>query len=142
MLIQLGRYEEAQTKTQQIEKTQQKRFGGNDHNIPCCKLILASLSLHSGYISTSRKYHGIAYDWALARDAKQVLCWSALVKARIEIKDDKNTLLQDAQTAITEGLKIARECGYGIYHTLGSSRARSILLYHTFQSQPIHRLHR
>jgi hypothetical protein len=71
-----------------------------------------------------------AHNWALARDAKEILCWAALIKARIELAGLKvqgsgvrrqgsgvgEGRLQAAQDALDEGLKIARDCGYGIYH--------------------------
>ncbi|MDA0810351.1 MAG: hypothetical protein O2983_13190 [Planctomycetota bacterium] len=110
-----------------------------------------------------------ARDWALARDAKQVLCWSALVQARLELAQCSHLAPRDepgaetapesehrparqsdtagpteipqaesfqdspstptaahlaerdgnyaaAQSAIDDGLKIARACGFSLYH--------------------------
>jgi hypothetical protein len=67
--------------------------------------------------------YGLTHNWALARDSKETLCWAALVKARIELAiassqqpQTRHEPLQVAQDALTEGLKIARDCGFGIHH--------------------------
>ncbi|HEV7509428.1 MAG TPA: toll/interleukin-1 receptor domain-containing protein [Thermoanaerobaculia bacterium] len=62
----------------------------------------------------------------LQRDAKGPLCWAALVRAKIEISafsaqqpanhEAVRGSLAHAASALEEGLRIARECGYGIYH--------------------------
>jgi hypothetical protein len=78
-------------------------------------------------------------------DANEVQCWSALVEAKIELatadkvgvraseglKDDESHLLahRDCVDPIEQGLKIARDCGYGLYHIdLLLERARLHLL--------------
>jgi len=81
-----------------------------------------------------------AQDWAVARDAKEVLCWAALVRGRVELsafsgqrsageEEEAEEHIEAAGVAIEEGLRIARECGYGIYHIdLLAERARLALL--------------
>ena len=84
-------------------------------------------------------------DWAMDRDAKEALCWFALAQARLELAkgteietEDRearkeNTTLADSaafcSNHLEEGLKIARDCGYGLYHIdLLLERARLQLL--------------
>ena len=153
----------------------------------CCRICRGeSLDL-----STRESLCQSARDWAVARDAKEVLCWSALVQARLELaaalrperakhispgqrpglpehenpqalkgrhKEQPSDLsrpyrapddhgesgsqgdalgyhvadpsgLKNANASITEGLKIARDCGFGLYHVdLLLERARLHLL--------------
>jgi len=66
-----------------------------------------------------------AREWAVARDARETLCRCVLVQARIELSaisghhsatdGERAEHLIAAETSITEGLKIARDCGYGLY---------------------------
>ena len=80
-----------------------------------------------------------AREWALERDAMELFCWSALVQARIELStisdqqsaqnSERAEHLTLSNASITEGLKIARDCGYGLYHIdLLLERARLDLL--------------
>ena len=51
---------------------------------PQVNLLLADLARERGDLPAARKLLAEAHDWAIARDAKQPLCWSALVRAKIE----------------------------------------------------------
>jgi hypothetical protein len=72
-----------------------------------------------------------AHAWALERDAKEVLCGSALVQARIELAQAFAVARSESDHAacqpphdhrdacrrlLADGIRIARECGFGIYH--------------------------
>jgi hypothetical protein len=68
----------------------------------------------------------LAYEWAIAHEARSFLCRCALARARILISryhlhqsgsaTNLEEILSDAESSVTYGLKIARDCGYGIYH--------------------------
>lgn len=64
-------------------------------------LLLADLACERDNQHTAERYLGEARSWAAARDAKEVLCWSNLV---------------DARTALEDGLRIARDCGFSLFH--------------------------
>jgi tetratricopeptide (TPR) repeat protein len=91
-----------------------------------CQLILALLARKRGELTAARELLLEAQEWALQRDAKEPLCWSALVRAKIELSEFSGQHLTDqeasraslarARSALEEGLRIARDCGYGIYH--------------------------
>lgn len=110
-----------------------------------CNLIMAELRLASGDLLLAADLWTQARDWALARDAKAVLCWSYLVEAQHalanaagigtegrEDRKEKDTFADFAafcSKALKFGLKIARDCGYGLYHIdLLLARARLHLL--------------
>ena len=63
-----------------------------------------------------------ASDWALERDAKEVLCWSAMLRGRLELArfgadgGARSDSVQQAAVATEEGLRIARDCGYAVFH--------------------------
>ncbi|MCP4583574.1 MAG: toll/interleukin-1 receptor domain-containing protein [candidate division Zixibacteria bacterium] len=103
------------------------KFGGDLHqDIPKCNLILADIARNKGSYKEARRFYGQAHEWAIARDAKELLCWAALAQAKIaydEAKQKKNItkgkrakLLEEAYSSIEEGLNIARDCGFGIFH--------------------------
>ena len=76
-------------------------------------LIQADLARERHDLDTARQFLDAAHEWALARDAKETLCWAARVRARIA-RDAEAP--DDARRAVEEGLRIARDCGFGIYH--------------------------
>jgi hypothetical protein len=106
---------------------------------PLCQLVLASLATFEGNLRHAAETLTVAHEWALQRADKELLCWSALVKSRIELLSIRNKQsveeykggdqLTAAEAAIDQGLKIARDCGYGLYHIdLLLERARLHLL--------------
>ncbi|MEM9266737.1 MAG: hypothetical protein AAGA46_14550, partial [Cyanobacteria bacterium P01_F01_bin.13] len=144
LLSHLGRHGEAQRLTEaNKEICTQQGFG---FDIPKCNLVLAELFLSSDEIPLSRSCYAEAHNWALARDSKEILCWAALLKVRIELavteaevrgqeSGVRKESLQAAQDALNEGLKIARDCGYGIYHIdLLLEQARLHLLQGNYQA--------
>jgi tetratricopeptide (TPR) repeat protein len=57
-----------------------------------------------------------ALKWAIRCDVKPVLCQCYLIRGRIALSTDSRESLTTAELAISQGLKIARDCGYGLYH--------------------------
>lgn len=99
-----------------------KLYGPADMYVPMCRLLLAELSLRRGDAEDAADELQQACDWALARDAKEVLCWSALFRGRLELArlsehgGARSDSLQHAVVATEEGLRIARDCGYAVFH--------------------------
>jgi len=88
-------------------------------------LILADISIQEGKVSAAQALLDSAYRWALNGGETDLLCWSALVRAKIELAACSDQCLGEASAratfshvaaALEDGLRIARECGYGIYH--------------------------
>jgi len=143
LLARLGRRGESQRLTE-ANLAVLAPWGEDDPDKAKCRLILALLQLASGDVSAAERLSYAVRDWALARDAKEVLCWSALVQARIELARFSPPLpwrgegespvshrpnhpspnlsppgerdFSSAQAALDEGLKIARACGFSLYH--------------------------
>jgi tetratricopeptide (TPR) repeat protein len=89
-------------------------------------LVLADISIHEGNISAARVYLDSAYRWALDGGENELLCWSALVRTKMELasfsdQPSANPMnppegLEHLMATLEGGLRIARDCGYGIYH--------------------------
>ena len=74
---------------QAIQIFRRSDFGANDIVTPKCQLVLSSLSLAGSFSGSSSSGSSAALwtqarEWALDRDAKDVLCWSFLVEARFQ----------------------------------------------------------
>ena len=97
-------------------------YGPTDNYAPMCRLLLAELSLRRGETDDAADELQQACDWALERDAKEVLCWSAMLRGRLELArfgEDGGVAsgsVQPAAAATEEGLRIARDCGYAVFH--------------------------
>lgn len=123
LLSRLGHTEQAKQLTLANHKTCIEVTGVERHFFFApCHLLLAELECES---SAARDLLHEAHVWALQHDAKESLCWSALVLARIELSTFRENLAEPtdfppnlvrAAVALEEGLRLARECGYGIYH--------------------------
>lgn len=122
LLGRLGQYKEAARLTEANKDILNQYYGAQHQDIPKCNLILASLAHEQGNNTSARNLLVQAHEWAIARDDKQVLCWSTLVRARITLdeallkQENKPQLFQRSHDSMEEGLRIARDCGYGIYH--------------------------
>jgi tetratricopeptide (TPR) repeat protein len=151
LIARLGRLQEAKRLTEANQEILVNGWGSDHHDVPKCQLVLSSLLIErsgspSSAAGSSADLWTQARDWALARDAKEVLCWSCLVEAQHALATYKHeaqasesessgdpethSLALRACTAAREsGLKIARDCGYGPYHIdLLLQRARLHLL--------------
>jgi len=141
LLAHLGHNREATRLTEENQRACIRAVGTPDHIVsPDIRLILSGLARERGELAEARQLLAQAHDWAVARDAKEVLCWAALVRGRIELsafslqrsagnEEDAKAHLEAAGAAIEEGLRIARECGFGIFHVdLLVERARVALM--------------
>lgn len=127
LLTRLGRHDEAVRLTQANKEVLRAAFG-TSHSIPKCDLVLADLARERGDLAGARDLLVQALDWAMARDQKEVLCWAALVRARIQLSafrqqqsahsEERGVAkpLAQAIALVDEGLRIARDCGFGIFH--------------------------
>jgi tetratricopeptide (TPR) repeat protein len=131
LLTRLDRHAEALRLTEANKEILLEHGGPQDDDVPKCHLVLADLACKRGDWILARNLCHQAHSWALERDAKEVLCRSALVHARIELdealavaqsKSDgtvaqpPNEYVLACRRVLAEGLHIACECGYGIYH--------------------------
>lgn len=125
LLIRLGRNEEATSLAETNKKICFGLHGENNQFSTSCDLILADLARERRDFDAARRLLDAAHEWALARDAKEPLCWAALVRARLErdraraawrAEGASPPAYDDARRAVEDGLRIARDCGYGIYH--------------------------
>jgi len=132
LLARLGRRDEA-TRLTEANLTILEPWGPDDPDKARCNLIFSDLHREAGDLARAEALRASAHDWAVARDAREVLCWSALVQARIALarstgvppvipSEDNHTPNPASRAgspcydALTDGLKIARDCGYGLYH--------------------------
>ena len=125
LLTYLDRHTQARQSTDANKDAAARYLGENDVVTPKCNLVLSVLDIEFGDVSSANHRWTQARDWALARDAKEVLCWSCLVEAEKELsaisgqqsaKEEQKKHLAAAHTALESGLKIARDCGFGLYH--------------------------
>ncbi len=107
LLARLGQNEEA---TRLTETNQEMCEVVHQRDGCFCRLLLGNLVRKLHDLDAARQLLDAAHEWAIARDAREPLCWAALVRARLEPSPD------DACRAIEDGLRIARDCGFGIYH--------------------------
>ena len=157
LLARLGQNDEATRLTEANRSICGELFGPAEPSTPKCSFILADLARERGDLAAARDFVAQAHDWAVARDAKEPLCWAALVRARIALdavggaslpRDGREIVggaslpreetergpetarpQAEAEAALQEGLRIARECGYGIFHIdlLAESARRHLL---------------
>lgn len=131
LLGRLGRSREAEQLTVMNINVLIKEIGRGSHHIPPCQLVLADLTRRRGDLISARNLESQAHDWAIARDAKELLCWAALVRAQIAVSAGQPDA---AFRHSSEGLLLARDCGYGIFHIdLQNTLAES----HLLASQPV-----
>jgi hypothetical protein len=125
LLAQLGEVERARRLTEANVKLLEEMFGRQTATIQRCHCLLADLARRSGDLAGARALLGKAQDWALARDARELLCWAALVRGRIAVAealgpgDAGPTPPQppaETSSAVEEGLRIARGDGYAVAH--------------------------
>lgn len=124
LLARLGRRDEA---TRLTETNEQMHLSAKiDIQLPHCRLILSDLHREAGDLAQAETPHTWAHDWAVARDAKEVRCWAALVEVRIAACGMRNrhatplsnppSAIPNPPAALDHGLALARDCGFGIFH--------------------------
>jgi hypothetical protein len=127
LLARLGRHEEAARLTEANKASLRLILGEQHHYLPRCDLLLARLARARGDLPTARELQHQAQEWALARDAKEVLCWSAWEGGNIALAEARRKAdgpygpqttryLDEARHAAEEGLRTARDCGFGIFN--------------------------
>ncbi len=127
LLARLGRDQEAAQLTEANKVVLRHIFGEQHHYLPRCNLLLAGLARVRGEFSTARILQHEAQEWAVARDAREVLCWVAWEGGSIALADARRKAdgpagpetvrcLREARHAADEGLRLAREGGFGIIH--------------------------
>ena len=140
LLARLGRRDEATRLTEanlEIWGTEHQADGAK------CNLILSELHREAGVLAQAETLHDSAHDWAVARDAKEVRCWAALVEVRMAVRAMLNrqatpsslppAAIPNPPAALADGLALARDCGFGIFHIdLLLERAR----WHLFGDAP------
>lgn len=114
---------------QQRSKRGEQSFVATKHN-----LLLSEMTWPHDE-QQARELISNADNWAAARNAKEIICASSVVAARIELsttghrQSEFKGRLNAAELAITRGLQIGCYCGYGLYHIdLLLERARLHLL--------------
>lgn len=112
--------------TSENKKYVRDKWGPDQPDISKCNLLLADLAIERGDLTVACELLHQGHEWALQHDAKEPLCWSSLVRAKIELsafsvqrtadQSDAPSSLTRAKSALEDGLRIARDCGFGIYH--------------------------
>lgn len=139
LLARLGRRDEATRLTEANIEILAEEWGDHHQDIPKCNLIRSDLQREVGDLAQAETLHDSAHDWAVARDAKEVRCWAALVEVRIAAGRMRNRQatpsslppppIPNPHSALADGLALARDCGYSIFHIdLLLERARLHLL--------------
>jgi hypothetical protein len=77
-----------------------------------CLLILAEAAIRQGEPSLGRTHLETASRWILHSGSVEHLCLMQLVRAKLERVAGENDL---ARRAVEEGLRLARQCGLGLY---------------------------
>lgn len=125
-LAYLGRFQHAQALTEGNRQTMIAVSDEQDESVTRCNLLLAHLSHVRGDLRLARTLVNDTLKWACDRGHQDLLCASTLAVAIIESATERPVVVE---TAITDGLKIARDCGYGLHHIdLLLERARLHLL--------------
>ena len=98
-------------------------YGKDEPTTTKCNLLLAEIAIVDGDLKEANLLHAAGRDWALSRDAKEPLCWSACVRARIGLEEakrsggkDKVPALEQVAESIREGMRVARSCGYSLFN--------------------------
>jgi hypothetical protein len=127
LLARLGRHEEAARVTEANKALSRRTLGEQHHYLPRCDLLLAGLARAAGDLPGARAHQHQAEEWAVARDAREPLCWALWERGRIALADarrkadgpfgpETRRCLGEARAAADEGLRVARACGFGIFH--------------------------
>jgi hypothetical protein len=122
-----GRHEEAERVTETNKAILGLMFGEQHHYLPRCDLLLAGLARARGDLPAARELQHQAQEWALARDAREVLCLSAWEEGCIALAEARRKAdgpygpqtarcLAEARRAAEEGLRTARDCGFGAFN--------------------------
>lgn len=126
-LVRYGQYQKAIQLLNESKKILQANWGTDGMGVHFCNLLLAEVSCKLGDHSIAHVLLEQAQNWAIAQDSKELLCRAALVRVRLWLSDFEKVesvngspinveKLRELLHVLERGLRIARECGYGIYH--------------------------
>jgi tetratricopeptide (TPR) repeat protein len=85
---------------------------------PQCELLQATLDFER---ENAWKVLDETRDWSISNGAKELLCRADLTRGRFLLSDAENSVnhqdrLDLAEDIIRQSLKLARDCGFGLYH--------------------------
>ncbi|MBL8873637.1 MAG: TIR domain-containing protein [Planctomycetaceae bacterium] len=125
----------------------EKDYPNGHYELASMLLKCADCDVENAELESAEALMVRARNWAVAHDAKEVLCWAGLVQARIKLaklrrhstgENRENggspaalniSFASSCSNALRDGLQIARDCGYSLYHIdLLLARARLHLL--------------
>ncbi|XXT19879.1 TIR domain-containing protein [Sorangium sp. So ce429] len=121
-LVLAGAYDKARRIADSVLRLRQTF---NDQEVvafPMCHLALAETAQQDGNLEQADEHCQAAYTWALQRNARLLLCWAALVRARIALARSHQATRIDLSAmaacgrALEEGLRISHKHGLSIYH--------------------------
>jgi hypothetical protein len=118
-----------------------RRYGPQSFEGMRCDLLAVELLGEADVVTAEERLDRVQ-EWAGTSGSRELACWERLVRGRVLLSDLKarskrgaldpetrERLLDAALRASTEGLNVARSCGYGIYYIdLLLNRARLHLL--------------
>jgi tetratricopeptide (TPR) repeat protein len=112
ILARAGRVKEAIALTRWNAEVCRCPVNGWLRDTALCDVLLADLTRKEDPANATQSLEQ-AMVWGISTGDQETLVWANLVKSRLA--RDQNEYNQAAQT-VEEGLRIARACGYGLYH--------------------------
>jgi nucleoside phosphorylase len=123
LLEKLGVHEQAK----QLARANKAQFQTDLQVLPRWNLLLFSITRSQEASAADRALLDDAYNVAITQDAKELVCWAQLQRARIALTGDRGQKpelqveeilprLTAAEDALEDGLRIARDYGYSLYH--------------------------
>ncbi|MEM9388679.1 MAG: TIR domain-containing protein [Pseudomonadota bacterium] len=121
LLVRLGRLETAEERASSDRALLIKEYGSLDNDVPYKDVILAQIACLQGASRLARERIASVHSWASTRDAKELLCLCALVRAKIELHEvsaaqDGHLSLEGVLATIQTGLRFARQYGYALHN--------------------------
>ncbi len=96
---------------------------GGDRSIHPCVLALIDVAILKGGDYPVPTALSPTHEWAIANDAKETLCYASVLRSRYLLKQSEDklstskealSLVDIAVDQIEKGLRVARQCGYGL----------------------------
>jgi hypothetical protein len=112
LLTRLGQFAEAWQLAEKILEDAKAGDAVPRYHLVEVNLLLAELAWQRGDELRASQIAAEAHSWALMCNAQPLLCASAVVRARITL--DSNPAI--CREIVEDGLRIALDCGFGIYH--------------------------
>jgi tetratricopeptide (TPR) repeat protein len=120
----IGRKDHA--KTRMFDLLLATRLHGRTLDEMRSSLALADFSIEENNLSEAQMLLDSAHQWALNSGVNDLLCWSSVVRAKtilaafnnqqISNQVDRESSFVRAFSVLEDGLRIARDCGYGVHH--------------------------